>query len=378
MAVRRWAETTSGRSASLSLDATGGRKGGLRMTRSFKILTEQPSDIDNIDVQATVGVFVGDLFPGIPTLVCDTMDLKPDGDSRVAWILTATYTSSDISLEDAAATNNNSDGNDTPDPRSLTPDIRPANWTTSTTTIEVPSWWWRPVDPQGNAAAAQPAANPVGDMYDGITILQPIVNISVEQYVSGDQLVFSEAVGKVNSNAGRLGSLNLFPRSVLFRSIACKPHTERVGKKTWRGWLATFEFSYKPNFNNYLGRMIGWDVAIPITGFNCKNEGLGRQDVETGSLQLELVDESLGVIKNWPNPALCPGLVGEKVRANVLVAGNIPGTKAAQRPSAQPIPLNLDGTPRSQKLAANARVLVQRAQVYDSFDMSTLQLRFRS
>jgi len=346
------------------------------MTRSFKILTDQPSDIDSIDVQATVGVFVGDLFPGIPTLVCDTMDLKPDGDSRVAWVLTATYTSSDISLELGTAANNT--GDDTPDPRSLTPEARPANWTTSTTTIEVPSWWWMPVDDQGNVGPAQMATNPAKDMYDGITILQPIVNISVEQYVSGDQLVFSSVVGKVNSNQGRLGSLNLFPRSVLFRSIACKPHTERVGKKTWRGWLATFEFSYKPNFNNYLNCMIGWDVAVPITGFNCINDGLGRADVETGSLQLELVDESLGVIKNWPNPALCPGLVGEKVRANVLVSGNIPGTKAAQRPSAQPIPLNLDGTPRNQKLAANKRVLVQRAQVYDSFDMSTLGLRFRS
>jgi len=375
MGLRGWSEISSGKSGTLSMDASGGGKGGLRFTRAFKILTDNPLDIDYLDVQGITGVYVGDLYPGVPAAVCDSFELKPDGDSRVCWVATATYTTSDISLENG--TGAGGDDNN-PDPRSLSPDVRPANWTTSTTTIEVPSWWWMPIDEQGNVGQAQMATNPAKDMYDGITILQPIVNISVEQYVSGDQLVFSSAVGKVNSNQGRIGSLNLFPRSVLFRSIACKPHTERFGRRTWRGWLATFEFSYKPNFNNYLNRMIGWDVAIPITGFNCINDGLGRADVEVGSLQLELVDESLGVIKNWPNPALCPGLVGEKVRANVLVSGNIPGTKAAQRPSAQPIPLNRDGTPRNQKLAANERVLVQQAQVYDSFDMSTLGLRFRS
>jgi hypothetical protein len=298
--------------------------------------------------------------------------------------LTATYTSSDVSIENNAAGNGNPNGDETPDPRNQYPDVRPANWTTSTTTIEVPSWYWARVDAQGNAAAWEIAANPVGDMYDGITILQPIVNISVEQYVNGDQLVFSSAVGKVNSNQGRLGSLNLFPRSVLFRSIACKPHTERIGKKTWRGWLATFEFSYKPNYNNYLDAMLGWDIAIPVTGFNCRNNGIGHKDadgdvdVEVGALSLELEDESLGIIANWPDPALCPGLVNKKVRANVLVSPDKPGVKAAQRPSAQPIPLNLDGTPRSQDLPASKRILVQRAQIYNSFDMSTLGLRFRS
>lgn len=357
--------------------ATGGGRRGLRFTRSFKILTDNPSDIETVDVQAVVGVAAGDLYPGVPAAVCDSLELKPDGDSRVTWILTATYTASEVSLEGGGANGGNA-GDSTPDPRSQSPEVRPANWTTSTTTIEVPSWQWMPIDAQGNIGPAQMATNPAGDMYDGITILQPIVNITVEQYCSGDQLVFSPVVGKVNSNQGRLGSLNLFPRSVLFRSISCKPHTERIGRRTWRGWLATFEFSYKPNFNNYLNAMIGWDIAIPITGFNCINNGLGNADVETGALALELEDESLGVIKNWPNPAICPGLVGEKVRANVLVSPDRPGVKAAQRPSAQPIPLNRDGTPRNQKLPANQRVLIQRAQIYDAFDMSTLGLRFRS
>jgi hypothetical protein len=176
----------------------------------------------------------------------------------------------------------------------------------------------------------------------------------------------------VNSNQGKIGSLNLFPRSVLLRNVSFKPHTEQVGKRTWRGWKCEFEFAYKPNYNNYLGVYLGWDIAVPISGFNCLNNRLNGNDVEKGALALELLDgDDFGVIKNWPNPALCPGLVNQVVRANVLIAANKPGIKASQRPCAQPIALNLDGTPRKNTLDP----LLQRAQVYESFDMSTLGLR---
>ena len=367
MGVRGVSELASGASGQLSLNATTGRKGGLRMARVFRVLTEQPADIYTIDLQAECGVTVGDPYPGIPAAVCDSLDFKADGDSRLCWMVTANYNTSDIALESG------SQNSQEPDPRSQSPEVRLANWHASTTTIEVPSWYWQPVDAAGNVGAAVPARNPVNDMYDGITILQPVVNITVEQYATGDPLVFSSAVGKVNSNQGKIGSLNLFPRSVLLRNVSFKPHTEQVGKRTWRGWKCEFEFAYKPNYNNYLGIMLGWDIAIPITGFNCRNNRLNANDVENGALALELLNgDDFGVIKGWPgNAALCPGLVGAVVRANVLIAPNIPGVKASQRPCAQPIPLNLDGTPRKNSLPP----LLQRAQVYDSFDMSTLGLR---
>lgn len=366
----------SGASAQLSLASTGAGGRPMRLTRAFKILTEAASDILDIDAQATVGVRVGDTHPLFGACVCESVDIKPDGESRLAWIVTASYTSSDVSLEYGSAADN------TPDPRTQSPEARYANWTMSTTTIEVPNWYWK----KQGGAGWELAVNPAGDLYDGITMLQPIVNITIEQFVTRDQAYFAQYVGQVNSNSGKLGSLNLFPHSVLFRGLNSKPHTEQRGNSTWRGWQATFEFSYKPNWNGYLSENIGWDIAVPITGFNCKNTGLKNPDVEQGALTLELTDDTLGVIKGWPNDhKLNPGQANEKVRANVLISA--PGAKASQRPSAQPIPLNLDGSPRSSKIAVGANdargdgrgpVLIQRACTYNEFDMALLGLRFRS
>jgi len=371
MGVKMWAEITDGRSATLSLDAQGGNGGnggmGLRYARSFRIIYEQPADFYSTDVRDVIGIQIGDSHPDQVLACCDSIDVKQDGDSRTCVLVTASYSVSALSLEQGGMDDNNED------PRSTPPDARPANWSTSTTTIEVPSWWWIPQNGP-NAGRPMLCLNPAGDLYDGVTVLQPIVTITVEQYVSGDQTVFSSAVGKVNSNIMRLGSLSMFPRSTLFKGVSSKPHTEVVGKRNWRGWIATFEFVYKPNFNNLLNEYIGWDIIIPVSGFNCINNGLNRNDVEKGALALELTNDDVGSIKNWPNPALAPGLQGEKIRANVLIAGR-GEAKAAQRPTPQPIPLNWDGTPRSSKLQPQDLVLVQRSQTYDAFDMSTLGLR---
>lgn len=371
MGIKLFKEVTSGTGASLT-----SQSGGVEYTRVFKMLLDNPSDITSINVINKIAEIDGS-FAGIGTLhpvdqfaSCGSVQVSPDGDSRHAFTVTVSYSPlSAISLEQGG-------GNDTTDDnRSKPPDVRPANWSTSTTTIEVPSWQWIPRWGPNNGQAV-PATNPAGDLYDGLTILQPIVNISVEQYCAGDQTVFSSAVGKVNSNQGRLGSLSLFPRSVLFRAVSFKPHAEIVGRKMWRGWLGTFEFSFKPNWNNIMNEYLGWDIAVPLSGLNCKNSFAG-QDVEKGACQLELENEGTGAIKDWPNnPQLAAGLADEKVRANVLVKVSTDnGTRASQRPSASPVPLNENGTPRSSK--ANPPVLIRRYQIYDTFDMSTLGLRFR-
>lgn len=376
MGVRVIKEISQGQSGSLSDQA-----GGVQYTRVFKIVLDTPADIQTVDIIGAIssidGGFdgIGTLHPTDPFASCDSVSATPEGDSRLVYTATVSYTPSDaISLTQGGNNDN------TPDEREKSPDLRAANWSTSTTTIEVPSWIWIPQwGPM--AGVPTPTVNPAGDIVDGVTILQPIVNISVEQYCSGDQTVFSQAVGKVNSNQGQLGSLNLFPRSVLFRSVSFKPHAEMVGKKKWRGWLGSFEFSYKPNYNNYLSQYLGWDIAIPLSGFNVINSFAG-QDVDKGACQLVLENDTTGAIKDWPNnPQLVPGLQNKKVRANVLIS--IPTdveTRAAQRPSASPVPLNENGTPRDPDAPMNrgGPVLVRRYQIYDSFDMSTLGLRFRT
>jgi hypothetical protein len=362
-------EISQGSGATLSKQG-----GGVEYTRVFKVLLYEPNDVQEIDwIGAITSVDpqflgVGSPYPWDNFASCATVAAAPDGDSRLAYTVTATYQPLDkLALEQGGANDQN------PDPGQQPPDLRPANWSTTTSTIEVPSWWWVPRWGNNNGQAV-PAFNPAGDMVDGLTILQPIVNISVEQYCAGDQTVFSEAVGKVNSNQGRLGSLNLFPRSVLFRSVSFRPHAETFGNKKWRGWLGTFEFSYKPNFNNYLKEYLGWDIAMPLSGYNIRNS-FGA-DVDKGACHLVLENELTGAIKNWPNPAIEPTLANKKVRANVLIS--VPtenGTRAAQRPSAMPVPLNENGTPRDPD--ANPPVLLRRYSLYEEFDMSTLGLRFR-
>lgn len=369
MGIKIIREKISGQSATLSL-----QNKGLEYTRVFKLLLDHPGDIKTLDaVDAVAGIDpqftgIGCFHPSTQFAVCDAITIAPEGDSRMVYTITVSYRPTQ-----AVALENGGQDDQTPDPGEQPPDLRPANWSTSTTTIEVPSWWWVP-QWGPNAGQPVPCANPVGDIVDGITVLQPIVNITVEQYCSGDQTVFSKAVGQVNSNQGRLGSLDLFPRSTLFRSVSFKPHTEMVGKKRWRGWLGTFEFSYKPNFNNYLNEYIGWDIAIPLCGFNIRNNF--GPDVDKGACHLEMTNDETGAIKDWPNPSIAPGTAGRKMRGLVLTT--IPatgGARASQRVSSMPIPLNEDGTPRDPD--ANPPVLVRRYQTYYSFDMSTLGLRFR-
>ena len=143
------------------------------------------------------------------------------------------------------------------------------------------------------------------------------------------------------------------------------------GKRRWRGWKANYEFVYKPGFNSYINAFLGWDVAIPVSGFSVVNVAgaQARNDVEKGSLSLKLTNDTVGSIANWPNPAIEPTLVGEKTRANILVSA--PNSKAMQRPSAQPVALNFDGTPR----AKNLMPLIQRCQVFADFNMANLGIR---
>jgi hypothetical protein len=381
-------EVTQGQGATLSAGGSG-----VQYTRVFKMLLDAPVDINTVDVAAGITSLDGQ-FTGIGTLhpldsfaSCESVSVSPDGDSRLAYTVTLTYRPSGAIALDQAGDNNTE-----PDPREQAPDLRSANWSTSTTTIEVPSWWWIPR--WGNqAGVAVPAFNPARDIVDGLTILQPIVNISVEQYCAGDQTQYSQYVGMVNENQGKLGSLDLFPRSVLFRSVSFKPHAEVIGRRKWRGWIGTFEFAYKANYNNYLEEFLGWDIAIPLAGFNIINQF--GQDVDKGACHLELENEQTGAIKNWPNnwngPGFPPGVQiaggtnGRKMRANVLITTPTEnGTRASQRPSASPVPLNEDGTPRDPAATRMRNgvqipdpVLVRRYQMYKTFNMGLLNLRFR-
>jgi hypothetical protein len=370
MGVKLVKEITSGSSATLALDAAGGSgSSSLRFQRVWKIVYENPQDIVTDDVRPRVGTTVGQLHPLNPFCVCDSIDVKPDGDSRHVFIVTANYSSQALSLQ-SGGYETGAGGN--ADPRSQPPEARKANWSTDTSAIEAPSWHWKPIWPPQAPGVGQwgMAKNPVGDMYDGVMTMQPIVTIKVEQTQANDPNIFAMYVGQVNTAAFRIGALQCGARSVMLKGISATPHAEIVGNRRWRGWKANYEFVYKPGFNSYLNEFLGWDIAIPVSGFNVKNVAGATADntVEKGSLALKLTD--LGTIDpSLANAVIEPTLVGENSRANVLISA--PNSKAAQRPSAQPVALNWNGTPRKLSLMP----LVQRCQVFADFNMGLMRLR---
>jgi hypothetical protein len=108
-------------------------------------------------------------------------------------------------------------------------------------------------------------------------------------------------------------------------------------------------------------------MAVPQTGFNIFNDGTTRADVDVKALALQ---HENGKVKFGANNVvvLADNLVQKKARAMVSVPAGDGGW--LQRPSAQPVALNDDGTPRNadnfpiaQKVLIN-RVCIQPEMVF--------------
>jgi len=354
-------EISSG--AQFSRSSEGGKIADSQ-TRVFRIVLNQPGEY--VDFQQACGVYVGDTHPSNAGIVCRSFDGRFDGDSRM--VLLATFNYAPLDLQES---------------QKQPPDIRPANWTVGVATYESPVRTWRKVDgdtPQSAAAAE----NPVGDMYDGIAKLEPIVTISVTQSQVVDPMANIEAVGCVNRNAITIGRKTMARGTVLLRSIQSSPVVEPWGDSIFRGWSATYEFLYKRNPTHvYSGSSlvatdIGWDVAVPVTGFNVKaiapNGAPATVDVYGQPLRHGGDEDPAEFKGRILEPLALPKTVaaGDKVRAMVKVFSYENGG-ASQLPSAQPIALNDDGTPR--KDTADPKVLIYRYRIYDEIDFNALGLR---
>lgn len=315
-------------------------------TRVFKILLNPG---EGVDIQEACEVFIGDQHPQNQGIYCTSFSAQFDGESRTVLVCTFQYGST------AAA----SGGESGEDPKSTSPDVRPANWTTSTSLIEVPANEWYVVNSSGVAAEEMtPAQNSADDMYDGISYLTAMVNISVDQLEPTDPTRNIEYCGKVNSVEMSLGTLIMKPRTLMFRGVSCKPTVESWGQLIFRGWIATYEFAYKSNT---------WDLRIPQSGINVKAfpPANPRNDQDVFGQFLKQVN---GKVKTNPLELFETLTAGEKCRAAVRVHSFDAG--ATQLPAAQSIALNDDGTPRK------GAPLIKRYCPYDQIDLAqTLQLR---
>ena len=325
--------------------------------RAYRIILDNPNE--TIDIQRECQVKIGDRHPYNQNLYCVSFDARFEGDSRMVIAVTFNY-----------QTTAGSGGSGGQDPKSQSPDVRPANWTTSTSLVEVPKTVWAkrkgtqaqafpPVPAQGDGwLGDEPAVNPAGDMYDGVTALEPVVTISITQFERNDPTRHLLYAGHVNSEVINLGSLSMTPGTVLFRGVSCQPAVESWGGLNYRGWNAVYEFAYRRNKTSVLlaaGGVfggdplgpadvdIGWDIAVPVTGFNCRAFAPAAPAANEDAFGQPLRHKN-GKIEDDPL-ALPQGIAaGDRVRAMVKVFEYEDGG-TSQAPSASPIALKLNGRP---------------------------------
>lgn len=329
-------------------------------TRVWKIILNAPNE--GFDLSSAIGVQIGDPLDNVNPIPCVSIDVKGDGESRMVRIVTAQYRSS--AMVDGEG------GTGLPDPMLVMPDIRPANFSTSTSLYEMPATRW--CEAPGNTWT--PVHNPVGDLMDGVGEMVPITTIRVTQFNHLPGTVFAEHVGKVNDEPMNLGSfLSCSRRTVMFRGVEAQPHVETFGITVYRGFMNSYEFSYRPHFVDGFGN-VGWDILVPLSGFNC----IAFEPTNANIIALKdpwavplAVDGDLKVKRPYQ---LAPDVTpGDKVRAHVRVA-DAQNNTVRQSPSAQPVPLNADGTPRTTY--ADPKVLIKQYQVQTAINLTnTLALR---
>ena len=253
-----------------------------------------------------------------------------------------------------------------PDPKSQDPTVRPALYSMTTSLSEIAAWGGKVVT-GGVSSAVTPATNPVGDLVDGITRLEPVVTINIDQYSTSDMSSVLGYCGYVNQSPFTFSGLSIGTHCCMLQSVTSNPVVEQFGGTTFRGFKITFSFAVRSHWavtrNGY--EAIGWDIAIPQTGFNIINTGLLNGSVTSGidprALVLQHENGRVKTTFDFPD-ALAKGTDGKKVRAMVTVAatGSDDGG-FTQIPCAQPIPLNDDGTPRDTTVFPLAsKVLINR------------------
>jgi len=166
--------------------------------------------------------------------------------------------------------------------------------------------------------------------------------------------------GYVNSDSFTFSSLSVGVHCCMLQSISSNAIVEQFGYVTFRGFKVTFGFAVRAHWTITRDgfQAIGWDMAVPQTGFNIINSGLSRNDVDQEALALLHINNKVFFTESGEG-VLVDKLANKKTRASVAVPAGDGGY--LQRPSAQPVALNDDGTPRNPRAFSIAeKVLINR------------------
>ena len=335
--------------------------------RVYKVVLLHPAEV--FDPQDYTGTYIGARHPFNLNLVCTSFDSKFDGDSRMVSIVTFNYQSYASVASSSGRT----------DPKTMEPSTRPANWTTDVSLIEIPATTWRQANiSDGKSSGAWRAPiNPAGDRYEGVTKMVPTTTIRIEQLEAQDPLKNSQWVGTINSEPFQIGSLGILRHTLLFRGVSSKPHVETFGKQTFRGWVATYEFSHRENYtkiNDTLTCSPGWDRLQIVEGYNVKNVAGAENRADVDPYGLALQHANYEVVQPF---ALAKNQAGKKSRAMVGIPSVDGQGGMFQRPASSPIALNNDGTPRlvDPNAANPLDPVILRYQVQNDIDFAILNLR---
>lgn len=331
-----------------------GRAGAVTDTyvRKFKFVKSQPNE--SYSVPGVTGIGVGSPFPGDTSCTCVSVDDSPEGESRLVRNFTFTY-----------KTVANTQG---AQKQQQPPDVRPPNISFQFGVDYVATQSWLP-NPIGLPNTVSMAVTPLAEPVTGLEKPQGTATIRVKQFVSYDPAGYSGEVGTLNSGNVHFGSFTAIRRTLLFKGFDAQPTVETFGNYTYSGWNCTYEFAYRENWqminvtesnaNTQVSVNIGWDKAVPLTSRNVKcdtSAGIGFIDPlafplehnKAGSIKVVPGGPVFGLYSFASDPNGNGDLTGTIARAMTV----IPATKGGftQVPANEPIPINLDGSPRSRTL----------------------------
>lgn len=347
-------------------------------TRAYKVILSSPGEV--FDPQAFCGVYVGGRHPYNTNLVCCDFNAKFDGDSRLVAIVTFNY-KSNLSV---------SSSNSHKNPKQQHPRERPATWTTSSSLVEVPASVWRNYEQSDANWSGPPTVgswavpiNPNGEMYEGVTRQDAVIDIKITQLVDFDPMSHHQYAGFINSVAIQIGSLLCRPHSLLVKTVDVEPHTEPFMGEVWSGYKVSYGLTYRRNWvqipapgdrSTAVSGDVGWDRLQVVEGYRIKNSGLGTSGVDQNAL---LLKHANGTIAS--PTAYADGAQDQLVLAQAVVSGRDGGR--AQVRTSSPVALNYlipglpDGSPRDLTNAVGGKYLapcVMRFQVQPEADLRSI------
>lgn len=334
-----------------------------RAQRVFKVLLNSPDE--SWITEDTVGVSIGDPYSEQNPIPCVSIEGRADGDSRTVRIVTATYSSTP-----GAADGSGGGG----DPRRQSPEVRPAMYSLSSSLQQVPATGGMLYD-SGGWSGPGAFRNSAGDLLEGVTKLEPVISITIDQYSFSDQAGLLQYVGYVNEDTFTFSGGTIKPHTCMLQGISVKPHVEQFGGATFRGFFVSFQFAYRTNLcADVLGdeKVIGWDSTAVDSGYNIINQGLGWANVEKEHLNLKHENELLPADEDlWE---LAEGSDGSKCRARIIV-GSTAENGQLQRLAASPVLLNLDGSPRARDLSPRVFRLQTQPEMAFGNDFANFGIR---